>query len=992
MMKVIETKIMKRNMITMFKEYLKYLVFAFVAFVQIGIAHCGSKNPREDYNLNTGWAFYRGDAKQAQSLHYDDSKWMPVVLPHIMQIEKKHNGGDAIYDGIGWYRRYFKLPKTNADRKVLLNFEGIMNNSEVFVNGEQVDTHHGGYVGVSFDISDKVKFNGENNVIAVRVSAEYDSLTPPGKPQGRLDFYYYSGIYRDAKLIVTDKLHITDELAPHSTVKSGVFVTYPQVDEKRSLVHVQTEVANAYAIPKHGYVQTYIKDARGKIVAKSKSKFNIGIGQKVVVDQDITVQNPNLWHPYNPYLYSLESQVLFEDGKVADIRTEKIGIRTIKFTRDEGFFINGKHLYLVGANRHQAFPNIGDAASNSMQERDVIDMKKGGYNAVRAAHYPQDPAFLAACDKHGLLVVECVPGWQIFNEDPIFAQRLESITRNMIRRDRNRPSIILWETALNETSYPVSVVKQIFDAAHQEYPGDQMYTAGDYYSHEETEPYYDVFYKQVSKFPKDGSVMSNYLEDQIAIKPLFTREWGDGVGEKPRVSMIENEYEQMKQGRSRLTQLNGDGYFDWCMLDANPRMGGHFMWSYNDYTRGAEEETMYSGVVDVNRYPKFAYYMMESMRPYHIAQKGLYAGPMIFVASYNSSNKYKTSTSEITVYSNCEAVELYRNDVLIGKQTREERAKVYPHIVNKGGSPSFVFDAGDYQKGELKAIGYIGGKAVAQHAVRTAGEADHIEVFIPDYPIVPVADGSDMVPVYFKVCDAAGTIVRDKDSELTIRVIGAGKLIGDGVLRAAINPQMTEAGIGFAFVRTSNQAGEIEIVAEANGLKKGSVKFKTHAYEGKHLPDGRHADFTGNEEDNAVVKPTKWDKAFLAKPKVEIEQVIATSAHTDFPIGSLTDGDDYSWWIANEDKFPQTVTVTLKEPTIVVGSRVRFQKDSSKYGHKVEVSLDGNTWETVYEKECTGWDFKPVRFKKEIKYYRVTIMSATEGRAGLAEVTLYKDK
>jgi len=140
------------------------------------------------------------------------------------------------------------------------------------------------------------------------------------------------------------------------------------------------------------------------------------------------------------------------------------------------------------------------------------------------------------------------------------------------------------------------------------------------------------------------------------------------------------------------------------------------------------------------------------------------------------------------------------------------------------------------------------------------------------------------------------------------------------------------------------------------------------------------------------VKPTKWDKAFLAKPKVEIEQVIATSAHTDFPIGSLTDGDDYSWWIANEDKFPQTVTVTLKEPTIVVGSRVRFQKDSSKYGHKVEVSLDGNTWETVYEKECTGWDFKPVRFKKEIKYYRVTIMSATEGRAGLAEVTLYKDK
>lgn len=303
-----------------------------------------------------------------------------------------------------------------------------------------------------------------------------------------------------------------------------------------------------------------------------------------------------------------------------------------------------------GANRHQAFANVGDAASNSMQVRDVIDLKRGGYNAVRAAHYPNDPAFLEACDRYGLLVVECIPGWQFYNPDSTFIKRLYEIGRQMIRRDRNHPSVVLWETALNESRYPVSLAKEIFELSHAEYPGDQMYTAGDYFGHAEMEPYYDVFYKQVSKFPKDGDVMSNYPEDFIVVKPLFTREWGDGVGEKPRVSLKESEEEQMRQCRSRIEQLNGKGYFDWCMLDANPHMGGHFVWSYNDYARGSQDETMYSGVVDINRYPKFSYFMLQSMRDKAVSQPGLYEGPMVFIASYNASGDFASSTTDITVF------------------------------------------------------------------------------------------------------------------------------------------------------------------------------------------------------------------------------------------------------------------------------------------------------------------------------------------------------
>ena len=963
----------------------KLLLLILVLGLSVSCARKGS--PRISLNMNTDWAFYRGDVAGGELLSVADTAWMPVVLPHIMQLEKKHCGGNAIYDGVGWYRRYFKLPDSYRDKRIAVSFEGVMNACELYVNGRKVKEHKGGYVGFTVDISDYVKWQ-DNNLLAVRVSAEYDSLTPPGRPQDRLDFYYYSGIYRDVNMTISDKLHITDELEADKVAGGGQFVTYPVVSKEEALVQVQTELKNGHAEEIQGKLLSVLRDKNGRQVAEQEALFTLKGGESCSLAQTLKVIRPELWHPYEPNLYYLESQVWVGDT-VVDNRTEAIGIRTIRYTRDEGFFINGEKLYLYGANRHQSFPNVGDAASNSMQERDVIDMKRGGYNAVRAAHYPQDPAFLAACDKYGLLVVECIPGWQYFNEDPVFTERLCQVAREMIRRDRNHPSVILWETALNETHYPLEVVKSIYEIAHEEYPGDQMYTSADYYSHEETEPYYDVFYKQVSRYPKDGSVMSNYLEDQIAVKPLFTREWGDGVGEKPRVRLDENEEEQMRQCRGRYQQLIGKGYFDWCMLDANPRMGGHFLWSYNDYNRGAEEHTMFCGVVDVNRYPKSSYYMMQSMRPKDISQPGLYEGPMVHVASFNSSEKYITSTTDIPVFSNCDEVRLYRNGKLVGKQTRQEQMKTYAPVIEKGGSPLYLFNAGGYEAGELKAEGVIDGKVAVTHVVRTPGIPHHVEVMIPSYPVQPVADGSDMIPVYFRICDESGTRVNASDAEINITVSGEGSLIGDGIRRIGINPQRVEGGIGFAFVLTTRKAGEIRISASSEGLAEGTATIKTKPYDGDYLLDGDHSSFGGYEEDGVVVKPTRWDKYLLDKPVAKIEKVEVTSSQDGYPATHITDGDDFSWWIAGEDSFPQMITLTLEEPTDIIGSRIRFQKDSSSYKHRVEISEDGNTWVSLYERECTGWDFKPVRIGKKLKYFRITINGASEGRAALAEVSLF---
>lgn len=951
-------------------------------------ALAGEAEARVVLNMNTGWAFHRGEVESGGQPGLDDSGWIAAIIPHIMQLEKKHCGGDIIYDGVGWYRRTFRVPSQYKAKQIKISFEGVMNACEVYLNGQKISAHRGGYVGFVTDITTRINWD-RDNLLAVRVSAEYDPLTPPGKPQAGMDFYYYSGIYRDVEMVISDPLHITHALEEEEVAGGGIFVTYPVVGKEKAVTHVKAHVRNEGKRKRKAQLRTQLIDKSGKIVACQLTPFRLSAGEAIHLEQNLEIVHPSLWHPYDPNLYTLQNEIV-ENGKVVDCHTESIGIRTIAYTRDGGFYINGESLYLRGANRHQAFAHIGDAAANSMQERDVIDLKRGGCNAVRAAHYPQDPAFLAACDKYGLLVVECIPGWQYFKNDSTFISRLYEVGKQMIRRDRNHPSVILWETALNESRYPAEIARNLYAIAHIEYPGDQMYTAGDYFGHADRVDCFDVFYKQVSRFPKDGDVMSNYPEDQIAVKPLFCREWGDGVGEKPRVSLMENEEEQLKQCRGRFLQLNGHGYFDWCMLDANPRMGGHFLWSYNDYARGAEQETMFCGIVDINRYPKFSYYMMQSMRDKEISQPGLYDGPMVFIASQNTASRYVSSVNEITVFSNCDEVRLFRNHHLIGKQMRKERTPLYRSIVEKGGSPCYVFNAGTYEAGELVAEGIVDGKVVATHSVRTPEQPRQVKIWLKEENIQPVADGSDMIPVYFKVCDSNGTLVNTSDVRIHISVSGEGSLIGDGIERIGINPQLVEGGVGYALIRTTCRPGKIHISVTADGLRGDTREIVTRRYDGVFVPEGYHVPYSGDEEEGVVVKATAWENVIRTKTPLKVVRVEATSEQKRYEASHITDGDDFSWWIADDESQPQIVLLELERSVNVFASRIRFQKDSSTYTHKVEISIDGKNWETLYERECTGWDFKPVQIGKELKYMRLTIEKSSEGAAGLAEVTLYQ--
>lgn len=930
-----------------------------------------ARNPRNTLNLNTNWAFFRGDLKGAETVNFQDGNWNSISIPHTMRLEKKHNGGNTIYQGIGWYRRYFKIDKSNQDKRITLNFEGVQMNCDVFLNGEKLTTHYGGYIGFVVDITDKVKFDA-NNVLAVRVSSDNDPKTPPGKPQSGLDFYYYGGIYRNVSLTITNKLFISDALEADKIAGGGLFITYPKVSNEKAEVSVKTHIVNRAKTNNKIVLKTSIRDKNGIEVAKASSKAFIS-GDKEFL-QSLVVLKPKLWHPDHPYLYQVVSQI-YDGVKLSDEKISNVGIRTISFKSPtgevDGFYINGKKLYLRGANRHQCYQNIGDAAANSMQFRDALQIKKGGFNSVRASHYPQSPAFLDACDKIGLLVIECEPSWQFFNKDSVFIARTHQNVREMIRRDRNRPSVFLWETSLNESPTPDYWAKEIVKIAHQEMPNDQMFTADDFFA--KGEKFYDVSYKVINE---DGT-------DPMPSMPSLTREWGDTWMADPvkenglRASRIYTEKGLLAQCFLRQNALNGSmleeegAYWDHARLDANKRIGGYFLWSYNDYTRGSDPITAFSGVVDIDRYEKLGYYYLKAMQE---ARNPVY-GPLVYVASYNNRPDLDAN---ITVFSNCDEVKLYRNNKLVGKMTRAENAKTAPFVAAKGGSPYYYFKTDKYEAGELKAEGIIDGKVVSTHVVKTPGTADHLEIEIADRGIKPVADGSDMVSFYVKVCDKDGTVLSNKDPletyKINLDVSGNGTLIGANIPRINISSQETEGGIGFGIIRTTTQAGDVTISVSSPGLKSATALVKTVPFNGKYVADGEHAKWEEEKENIEEQSVSTNVKSEIVPPtlKISSEKMTLPNGIDRKGIENILDGNSSTRWSASKNDLPIELRIDLGKKVILQGSKIVWGKDSDWYTYSLEVSENGAEWITVFkDKKVSGQDYKMLLYEnKNVRFVK----------------------
>ncbi|MBT8479264.1 MAG: glycoside hydrolase family 2 protein, partial [Gemmatimonadetes bacterium] len=621
-------------------------------------------------DFDPDWRFFPGDAEDAGSVGFDDASWYSTALPHTARIESLVTGPPGTdtfqWQGICWYRKSFELGPDAAGRTVWLNFDGAMNVADVWLNGEQLGRHMGGWLPFRFDISDLVVAGGEN-VVAVRLDNRDNAITGP-KPLAQLDFNPYHGIYRSVHLVIKDPLHITDPILAERPASGGVFVTYPAVSVEQATVRVQVHVRNDHEADREFAVRLRLFDAEGRVVAAEQSgTVALGAGEDRDVSRDLQVLAPRLWSPRTPDLYVLHAEIV-EDDLVVDDEMTRIGIRRFEISAD-GFRINGEPMFLRGTNRHQEYPYVGYALSDAAQYRDARNIKDAGFDYIRLSHYPHAPAFMDACDELGVVVMDCIPGWQFFNrDDPEFTEIQYENCRRMIRRDRNHPCVILWEVSLNETWMPDEFIRVTHEIGHEEYPGDQTYTCG-------WTDGYDVFIQA----RQHGGCRD------VTDRACVVSEYGDWEYYAQNAGLEQDTWRNLAPDEANSRQLRWHGEAALLQQATNFQEAHNDnrktiafadgLWVMFDYNRGYAPDIESSGCMDLFRLPKFSRAFFRSQRPAGERLDGADFGPMVFIASYWAPD----SSTDVRVFSNCDEVVLILNGSLLERR-RPDADRISTHL------------------------------------------------------------------------------------------------------------------------------------------------------------------------------------------------------------------------------------------------------------------------------------------------------------------------
>jgi len=430
-----------------------YMTLILIMAVSMNHKIYGQPSGREVQNFNFDWKFYKGDIVDGQNPGLNDSGWRTLDLPHDWSIEGPFSKDYAsstgfLPGGIGWYRKSFSIPDNEKNRKVFISFDGIYNNSEVWINGTWLGKRPNGYISFQYDLTPYLN-SGKENLIAVKVDHTKFSDSR---------WYTGSGIYRNVKLIFTSPLHIK---------LWGVFAQEKDVSIEKATLDIEVSIINETGKASDVIVTNYLLSATDNLKKKS-TKMSIPGSSPKIITQKMEIFGPKLWDVDNPNLYSLVTVV--KGNGILDNQTTRVGFRNIRFDSDKGFFLNGKNLKLKGICMHHDVGTLGSAVPRQVIERRLDILKEAGCNAIRTSHNPFSSDFLELCDEKGFLVIgEAFDEWELSKRKWIegwnvgtpgkegysvnFKEWATTDLRDMIMRDRNHPSIFMWSIG-NEIDYP----------------------------------------------------------------------------------------------------------------------------------------------------------------------------------------------------------------------------------------------------------------------------------------------------------------------------------------------------------------------------------------------------------------------------------------------------------------------------------------------------------------------------------------------------------
>jgi beta-galactosidase len=797
-----------------------HLIFLFIIFLKIQVT---AQPVFDRENLfDSGWRFHLGGAQGAENPSFDDSKWRKIDLPHDWSIEDlpgtnspfsinaiSQVSGGFTTGGTGWYRKTFTIADNLKGKRFRILFEGVYMNAEVWINGRQPGNHPYGYSSFWFDITDNLKFEGEN-VLCIKVKNEGENSR----------WYSGSGIYRHVWLQVVSPVHIETW---------GTYITTPQLSDAEALVNIKTTIVNESKEPREITLVTKILDKLSQEVSQAKVTVKTEAGKNIVRDQEIGLKNPILWSVDSPQLYTSVTEI-YENEALTDRSVTKFGIRSVSVDAVNGFRLNGKALKLKGGCVHHDNGPLGSRAYDRAEERRVELLKASGFNAIRCSHNPPSPAFLDACDRLGMLVID--EAFDMWNEQKnpydyhlYFDKWWKKDVENMVVRDRNHPSVIMWSIG-------------------NEIPGRQRpdvvktaKTLGD-------------FIRDMDPARPITSAVNDLRPDKdpyFATLDVAGYNYASG-GDHNQESLYAQDHKRIPERIMAGTESYPlEAFGSWMDVVDNPFVIGDFVWTALDYIgeasigwRGYWQKQdffpwnlAYCGDIDICGWKRPQSYYRDAL--WKANQLSVWVTPLQPSFELNPERQpwskwhwldavddwnwkgNEGKIMEVNVYSSCEQVELFLNGRSLGKKPTNRITKYIA-----------VWQV-PYQFGNLKAVGYNGKKHVNVSELKTTGDPAQIKLTADRSKIK--ADGQDLSYVTVELTDANGIRNPKAESLITFSIDGPGTIAAVG----NANPVSIEScqlpqrkawhGRCLVILKSDSKAGKITLKASATGLNPASIEI-----------------------------------------------------------------------------------------------------------------------------------------------------------------------